>query len=122
MKSTLIATLILSLIISISFYVSKSQADALHPIQESVDTLLEGIAPSSRGELQECIEKMSQRRFVIELGLPGDDFDNVYYLLKGALRLLESNDTTLYFEKLEECKIYLESLAEYSKVSIASIL
>lgn len=122
MKSTLIATLILSLIISISFYVSKSQADALHPIQESVDTLLEGIAPSSRDELQECIEKMSQRRFVIELGLPGDDFDKVYYLLKGALRLLESNDTTLYFEKLEECKIYLESLAEYSKISIASIL
>ena len=122
MKSTLIATLILSLIISISFYVSKNQADALHPIQESVDTLLEGIAPSSRDELQECIEKMSQRRFVIELGLPGDDFDKVYYLLKGALRLLESSDTTLYFEKLEECKIYLESLAEYSKVSIASIL
>lgn len=122
MKSTLIATLILFLIIATSFFVSKNQADALHPIQKSIDTLLEGITPSSKDELRLCIEKMSRRRFVIELGLPGDDFDKVYYLLNGALRLLESNDTALYFEKLEECKIYLESLAEYSKVSIASIL
>ena len=122
MKSVIIAIIILTLMFLGSLYISNNQKNALIPVRHIVDKLLYEESVSPHRELEECIESLNDKRFVIELGLPGDDFDKVYYLLKSALRLLDTDDKTLYYEKLEECKIYLESLIEYSRADIASIL
>lgn len=122
MKSLIISAIILVIIFSGCFYVSKSQNDTLAPVCQAIDSLLRNAEDNPSMHLEECINALKEKRFVIELGLPGDDFDKVYYLLKSAKRFSEANDKSLFYEKLEECKIYLESLIEYSKVNLASIL
>ncbi len=122
MKSVITSIIILAIIFFGALYVSKNQRNTLTPVWRTVDGLLANKEGSSPAQLKLRIDSLKSKRFVIELGLPGDDFDKVYYLLKSALQLSAADDKTLYYEKLEECKIYLESLIEYSKVNLASIL
>jgi len=122
MKSAVISLALLLAIFFCSLCITKSQRKSMEPVLDSINELISGDSASSRSLLEKSIKALEKNRFVIELGLPGDDFDNVYYLLKSAMRLLDTNDLSLYRAKLEECKIYLESLIEYSEVSLSSIL
>ena len=122
MKSAVISLALLLAIFFCSLCITKSQSKSMEPVLDSINELISGDSASSRSLLEKSIKALEKNRFVIELGLPGDDFDKVYYLLKSAMRLLDTNDLSLYRAKLEECKIYLESLIEYSEVSLSSIL
>mgnify|MGYP003302172509 CR=1 FL=1 len=121
MKSTLTAFAILFILIAGSYTISKEQEKVLVPIYYKIKEMPEGNGKDSE-KLKACIKSYNDNRFIIELGIPNQEYDRLHALMKKASTALKNNNREQFAIYIEECKIYLSSMLEYCDISVLNIL
>jgi hypothetical protein len=121
MKSTIIAFAILLILIFGSYTISKEQEKVLVPIYYIIKEMPNDNSKDLK-DLKDCMKKYKEKRFIIELGIPNKDYDNLHSLFKKASIALKNDDDKQFSVYIEECKIYLSSMLEYSDITLSNIL
>ena len=121
MKATVTAFVILALLITFSYYVSRKQEEALVPIYYKLEDIEKQSKSKKEDTLKECLKRLKKSSFIIKLGIPSNDYDKLKLLLEKAI-IYVNDDYTDYSITQKEYMMQLKSILEHCDITLNNIL
>ena len=119
MRSVVISVLILLTLVTGAYIISVKQESVLVPIYYSLKELDENGSPQA---FEQSIKTFEDSSFLIELGVPNDEYDRVLSSLKRTSVFLSSGNAEHFKAEKEYCLIYLSSILGYSDTTLDNIM
>ncbi len=128
MKSAIVAFLLLVALVVMAGAVSTSQERALSPIYKMIESL-----PDSASEMDERIREKSMdtlekakkafedKNFIVEIGIPHEEAEEVHTLMEKASIFLEAKEDAMFLTYVEEIRVRLKALQNYGKANLKNI-
>ncbi len=128
MKSAIVATFLLILLIVTSGAVGKSQEKVLGPICENLEKLptkanqiSEEVREKSKEVLKDAKKDFENRSFIVEIGIPHEEAEKVHTLMEKAIIFLDTREDAMFLSSIEELRVYLKALKNYGKANLKNI-